>query len=266
MAEAESRLDAVNMASLEAIPEHNPEYERVMLVLAAAPDEPGQLELRRGLPEERQELVRAEIDRFPSYGRPTVLSAVPGFRSIRLGGHGGPNFEIEGYGGELRLDGSGYLQFYTHVNARDDGSLPVYDEHVFGDLMNGLRLLALHAAQSGSLGALNIKASIVAPGTSDLVLFEYRSDNPFRDPIRGTTALAQPAPASLRSFTIDSMVDDPESLIAAARLIASDLFSAFGLVEPLQVDTDGHLRRAGFQQAWHGQLAAWAAEHGVDLV
>ena len=48
--------------------------------------------------------------------------------------------------------------------------------------------------------------------------------------------------------------------------MASDLFSAFGLIEPFQADADGLLRRAGFQKGWHSQLAACADEAGVELV
>ena len=59
---SEASSAAQRQAVLEALPQHDSESERMVLILTTAADEPGMLELRRGLPEKWQQLARLPLD------------------------------------------------------------------------------------------------------------------------------------------------------------------------------------------------------------
>ena len=250
------------------VPRSDDDLARIVLVVAAAPDIPGDIEMRRGLCEEWEGWLD-DVSWFPSYQQWYDLDAAPGFRSIRLGWRDHETgVMIAHHGGELGLDGAGFLISGADARLMSDGSGAVADHCVVADLVNSVSLLANHAARSGALGALSIATLLDSPQAPRFgICAQARSGiHSHRSALPGTRVIAAPTPPTRRSFPIEALVDDPRELLSAVRLLAGDLLSAFGVPEPPQIDAELQLVEHRFPNEWSAHLEGWAAKRGMPIV
>jgi len=240
----------------------------IWLILALVPDVPGELRLNGRLVSDWQEWVSRRLRDFPCYNqRNARYSAAVGFRSIVIHDSIDSHPTLYRMGGELKLDGRGFLVF-GYLGGDGDvgasaGSLHLYDEFVVADLINGLGVLAEHARRTGSSGEVEVAAQIIRP-SEPLTLNQYRGWMPGMLP--GSRGLVQDVEPVRRTFTIDGSADAGPEQVGNVRLLAGDMFSAFGVAEPLQINDRFQLIEAGFHAAdtWPG-AKNWAERNGVGL-
>lgn len=236
------------------------------LVLALVPDIPGGLTMRRGLADEWQEWILPALVEFPGLHR-GGLDVTTGFRGLDLHDdrYEGPP-SIRDHGGRLMLDGGGYLIFRLPngrvvLGGDAEDSVRIYDEHVWGDLVNGLGVLARHAIRAGTAGDAQVSAAVVCPGR--MALAQYRAQ--FAGVLRDTFPIDNTTGVSRHTISLDACVAPGPELVGAARLLGSDLSSAFGVPEPQQADGLA-LILDRFHRDHSDRVKRWADEAGVELL
>ncbi len=258
-------LDRIHRAGIDAIPADERRESWAWLILSLAPDFPGGLELRHGLVTEWRDWINQALREFPAYQRQDV-DVTLGFLSLTVHDVYDPDSPIRQIGGTLQLDGSGFLLF-GYVGGRNmvgvgEDVIPIYDEHLLGDIVNGLRVLATHSVRSGSSGNGQVRAELLSTSLP-MVLAQYRSR--FPGELDGTKRVAGTTGVTSRTIPLAaSSVPSPE-LLGGARMLTADLGSAFGQPEPQQVTMDLQLRRARFQRDWQGWFESWAEHAGVEI-
>ncbi len=138
----------------------------------------------------------------------------------------------------------------------------LHDEQVVNAILTGLRFLGHHARDRA------------AAGGNALLRAHVRAD-------RGRANLGtggRAAPGSTwemwRDWSVqqaefaaplDTLAVDGPDLVAAAYLLASDLFQTFGLPEALQLTRDGQIRGRHWSKDRIPQLREWATQAGVTI-
>lgn len=171
---------------------------------------------------------------------------------------------------DLHSDGAGIFAVNTIDNTRrgmsgpeDPASVGVHDEEIVNGLLSGLRFLARHARdRAGAGGDALIRAQIHGEDLSRTVLLST-GNRAFGDSMG--RPLAVPAHEAQSAAPLDVLADDGPGLVAAAWLLASDLFQEFGLPEALQVTRDGELRRKYWSSYRHQEIQAWADQAGIPV-
>lgn len=243
------------------------------LTLSCVPSSPGSLDLEDGIHDRWREWADMSIRRFPMSLRLLGVDmermfrpASVGFRSIELADSLDQQRNFYSQFARLSLDGSGTVIFgypeSLQVHNVDKTWSAVFDEQVFGDLVNGLELLSRHASATGAVGDVTIGAQVFSERPIVLAQLRRRHIGPSR--IAGRT-VRDATPIAMRSTTIAAAAAPSPSLLASARLIATDLFSAFGLAQPEQVTVDNQLVLKGFRERLHPALKAWANNAGVEV-
>jgi hypothetical protein len=169
-------------------------------------------------------------------------------------------------GGRLYLDGRGVL-IIGYLGGRGSAGIPkgaigIFDEYVVGDLVNGIGVLASHASRCGASGIVQLAAQLIGAGS--MVLAQFRS-NP-SGPIGDTRSVLRSTGHSRHSVPLDATASPSPDRIAAARLLALDLFSAFALPEPQQITSELQLVRRGFNAEWQPRMEQRAAEAQVEVI
>ena len=189
-----------------------------------------------------------------------------GFRSIELADSLDRQRNFYSLLAGLNLDGSGTVIFGYPESVKVYDVAPtwsaLFDEQVFGDVANGLEVLAQHAGAAGAVGDVTIGAQVFSERPIVLAQLRHHRIGPSR--ITGRT-VSDATPIAMRSTTIAAAATPSPSLLATARLIATDLFSAFGLAQPEQVTVDNQLVLEGFREKLHPALKAWATNAGVEV-
>lgn len=240
---------------------------KAWLSLALVPDVSGRLDLRRGLATTWKEWLNPALDLgFPCFGRSSVVNVFTGFQCLELNdgtyGSGVPRL----VGGRLYLDGRGML-IIGYLGGRGSAGIPngtigIFDEYVVGDLVNGIGVLASHASRCGASGIVHLAAQL--SGAGDMVLAESRSNDP--GILEDTRLVVRSTGRSRRSVPLDATASPSSDRIAATRLLALDLFSAFGLPEPQQITNELRLVRRKFQSAWQPRMEEWASKAQVEVI
>lgn len=243
------------------------------LALSCVPSSPGSLDLEDGIQDRWLEWANASICRFPMSLRlydfdmeRMFRPASVGFRSIELADSLDRQRNFYSLLAGLNLDGSGTVIFGYPESVKVYDVAPtwsaLFDEQVFGDVVNGLEVLAQHAGAAGAVGDVTIGAQVFSERPIVLAQLRHHRIGPSR--ITGRT-VSDAAPIAMRSTTIAAAATPSPSLLATARLIATDLFSAFGLAQPEQVTVDNQLVLEGFREKLHPGLKAWATNAGVEV-
>ena len=234
------------------------------LALGLVPDVPGALELRRGVDAQWLEWIRPELRQYPCFGPREVDQSTFGFQSIDVhdGRYGGGAYLVAG---RFWTDGRGLL-LLGYLGGRGDRGVQedrvaVYDEHLVGDVINGLAVLAHHASRTGGSGAVNLTARL---GWSDkpLVLAEHRSQ--FPGPVDGLRSVPRTG-ISRRSADLDVVLDG-RARLGVVRLVAGDLLSSFGWPEPQQITAELQLVRYRTHRQWWQWAENWAGANGVAMI
>ena len=251
------------------------EHDKVAwLLLCCVPSSPGTLQLEDGLPDRWRQWVERSLRGFPVYVSYSPL-LMPrfvhvgsvGFRSIELVDIVDPRRVFYNFFAQLGLDGSGIVVFGYPTRLRIEGldaeTNATFDDKVFGDVINGLEILARHAGETGAVGELTIGAQLFSKRPIAVCQDRLRNIDPSRvssKTVRGGT------PIAIRTTTIESVAVQGLARVALTRLISTDLFSSFGVAQPEQVTVKDQLVLEGFHEKSHQHLKTWAAEAGVEVV
>jgi hypothetical protein len=264
----ERHRGAVHGQALGLVPDKSADAEPwSWLVVSAVPEFPGQLALRRELANEYQSWINAALTEFPTFGRNTTAHITPGFRRLMM--HDDLNrssLELYSTGGFLGLDGDGavilgHLGGRGSVGTTKDTSM-VYDEHLIGDIINSLGVLAKHAALTGAVGYLSITAEVVSE--KPMLIGQYRGN--WTGQFEGTRAVLSSTGRSEHVGSIDDLVQPGPGRVALARLLALDLLSAFGMADVQQITENGEFAIDRFIADRHQKVKNWADGAGVPTV
>ena len=155
----------------------------------------------------------------------------------------------------------GHLGGRGSVGAVPDTSM-VYDEHLIGDLINAVGVLANHAARAGAVGYLSVSAELLSQ--KPMLIGQYRADMPGQ--LHGTRPVPKSTGRSEHNAPLDALVLAGVDRVALARLLALDLLSAFGLPEVQQVTPSGEFALDRFARDRTPHVERWAEAAGVETV
>lgn len=219
------------------------------LVLSCVPSTPGDLQLEEDIPSRWLDWVNPALAEFPRHIDPRhVTQASVSFRSIQLRNGYERDVVLD-----LRLDGSGVLLAGLGI--------PVWDEELVGDVINGLGVLARHANKAGAVGDLCIGSQILTnPGLS------LGHANPLGRvmAMRRARPVAGDTPIGKRTTPIDGAADPGPSLVALTRNVTSDLFSPFGIPQTYHITANNQLVLSLFRERGT-QVRDWAVKAGVQI-
>ena len=91
----------------------------------------------------------------------------------------------------------------------------------------------------------------------------YRDQYDHADEVQGGRVLRAPV-VSEHTLLLESLVGADSELLSAARLVASDIFQAFGSPEVRHITADGKLRRLYFRGDTR-ELFRLAEDRGVEV-
>jgi Putative DNA-binding domain len=169
---------------------------------------------------------------------------------------------------ELHTDGAGFAGLRLHDPRRNTDELGgtwVINQVVLLTLARCLRVLGRHARDNtGAWGDVLVEAQVV--GTRMSLAYLHPQVVLFPERVEGGHTLDGPV-TSRHTVTLDALVGRDQDLLATVRLVATDLFHAFGSPEVGHIAPDGTLRIRYFQgtHADHAQLRRLAEERGVEI-
>jgi Putative DNA-binding domain len=238
------------------------------LVLTLVPDTPGQLELRRGVQESWRDWLRPALRDFPNRLQRDIQAVNLGFRSLTLTDSMNSGDPVYALGGQLELDGNGVLAL-GHPGGRgsigiSETTSAIYDEHLIGDLLNGVATLAEHAIRCGAAADVTVSARLLCRRLP-MGVGQYRSQMSIGT-LYGSHAAGRETGISRHTIPLESLLTDGRERVLGARLLGADLLSAFGLPEPQQITTDLELVRNCFANDIVSTVEQWAERHHVPFV
>ena len=273
----ESRITTLHESANSILDRNDKLDDQAWLVLTATPSSPGDLELKAGLAEQWMDWVRPGLRHLPTHRGQSwqfadryVSRISVGFRSLLLTDGGDHSSRFYCLIASLRLDGSGFIAFghpgiqNIHEDAHE--LRDVYDEHVVSDVIHGLGVLSNHAIRAGATGDLSVGSQLCSD--RPMALFQYRYMQ--YGQLGNTRAVDRMTPIGVRSTPIEIPSVPSLGLLALARSVATDLFSAFGLSQPYQITADNQLdvRHFYYDQFDYvdsrKNLGNWASAAGID--
>ena len=165
---------------------------------------------------------------------------------------------------ELHTDGSGFACHRLHDPRQGPGELGgtwVLNEQLLFEMARCLGVLGRHASDhTGAWGDALVEARLIG---SEMQLAYLDPMGMFPEPIEGGHTLYGPV-TSRHTLALDAIVGRDQDLLASARLVATDLFHAFGSPEIRQITADGKLRIRHLHGD-HAELRSFAEERGVEV-
>ncbi len=258
------RLVDLRQGGLSLIPA---DYEEVpaWLLVAAVPEFAGHLQLSRALIGETQAWLQPALAEFDLYRRPDRLTVRTRFRAMWASDSSAPGRDLYSQACSLGLGGDGYVLLGHFGGGSDFGppadAVVVYDEFMIADLVNAIGVLARHAQRAGAVGHLSFAAQIVS--SQPAVLGHPRGYRPGRyDSGVRVTATGW----SEHDVPLDDVAAAGVERLALARLLALDLFSAFGMAEVAQIAEGPALSWQHFGSEAKRPVEQWARTAGVPIV
>ena len=234
------------------------------LVLSVVPELPGNHELEKGIERRWQQWVNSTLQDLPACEPRSATRASVGFRSIELADTMDSDMRIYSLHARLSLDGSGFLLIgYPYMSDMSNGAryTKIHDEEIVVNVVNGLGVLARHSIAVGVIGDITIGAQVFAP--CPIVLCQYGQ---FRHGmIRGSRRVDEETPIAMRSAPLEPVSTPGSAVLSLARNIVSDLFSPFGLAQPLQITPEGALDISHFDRKYHSVIRTWAMQAGIQV-
>jgi Putative DNA-binding domain len=165
---------------------------------------------------------------------------------------------------ELHFDGTGFA-CQRLSDPRRAGELPgtwVLNETLLFATARCLRVLGRHAVENaGAFGDCLVEARIV--GTEmQLAYLHYLGGAYFPELIENPRTIN--GAVSRHTVTLGTLAGGGQELLAAARLVVTDLFNAFGAPEVRHVTEDGTLRLAYFG-VFREEAARLAGDDGIEV-
>jgi hypothetical protein len=165
---------------------------------------------------------------------------------------------------ELHADGSGFAavgRFDPRRRPGEGTGTWVLNEDLLLAVARTLHLLGRHASENtGAWGDALVEAQVIG---TELQLTYLDQWGLSAQPIEGGRTLEGPL-SSRHTLPLDAVVGRDQDLLASARLVATDLFHAFGSPEVRQIAADGKLRIRHIHGD-HAELRRFAEERGVEI-
>jgi hypothetical protein len=139
------------------------------------------------------------------------------------------------------------------------------DERVVNGILSGLRFLARHARDRAAAGgSALIHAQLYPVGRQQPLRLTYNRGfaRGFGDSL-GDRIMADTVAPSERAAPLDALASDGPDLVAAAYLLATDMFQEFGWAEASQLTSDGGIRLGGWGEESQASVQRWAARAGI---
>lgn len=276
----QSSIEALNREATSILQTADMLDNRSWLILSSVPSAPGNLELESGIAEQWVDWIEPALRDFPTqpgmdwlFTSRYLNHASVGFRSILLTDRDTGGLGFNHSFASLRLDGSGFIAF-GHPGIRsihNDASemRDVYDEHVVVDVIHGLGVLSNHAIRTGATGDLSIGSQLCSD--RPVALFQYRSHH-YCGQLGNTRAVDRRTPLGMRSTPIEGPALPSPDLVALTRSVVTDLFSSFGLAQPIQITARNQLVLRGFYRDQsgpidiHRNIEKWATSAGIESI
>lgn len=240
------------------------------LLVALVPDSPGRLDLRRDTADRWREWVATALCRFPSQLDRRISKVNVGFRSLELTDGYERDDAPDFLTGVLNLDGSGLLAL-AHPGGRGSHGIPpdacaIFDEHLVADLLNGLSTLAEHAVRAGCVGDATISAQLRSASASrEMVIAQYRSMHS-SSLLQGSRRAGLDTGLARHTVPIEALIGQGPDRLLGPRLLACDLWSAFGLAEPQQITASLELVADRFARDAHQPMRSWATAADIPVI
>jgi hypothetical protein len=165
---------------------------------------------------------------------------------------------------ELRADGSGFAAvglFDPRQRPGEGAGTWVLNEDLLLAVARALHLLGRHASENtGAWGDVLVEAQVVGTELQLAYLDQWGMSG---EPIEGGRTLEGPL-SSRHTVPLDAIAGRDQDLLASARLVATDLFHAFGSPEVRQITADGRLRIRHIHGD-HAELRRFAEDRGVEI-
>jgi hypothetical protein len=166
---------------------------------------------------------------------------------------------------ELHTDGSGFAGVRLPPDPRQGPAERVgrwvINEALLYDTARCLRAVGRHARDhTGAWGDALAEARMIGSQMSLTYLDPYGL---VAEPVEGRHTL-DGLLASRHTLTVDAIAGGDQDLLASTRLVATDLFHAFGSPEVRQIAPGGELRIRHIHGD-HAQLRRFAEERGVEI-
>lgn len=174
---------------------------------------------------------------------------------------------------DLHYDGAGTLAAFVLArrppqvapNADEPEARQIDDEMVVNGVLSGLQFLARHARDRSAAGGNALIRAQLYPvwGEQPLRLTYNRGfGRGFCDSLGDRIMTDAGAPPE-RVAPLDALATDGPDLVAAAYLLATDVFQEFGWAEAAQLTSDGRVRLRYWREEWQDRVAQWAATAGI---
>jgi hypothetical protein len=142
----------------------------------------------------------------------------------------------------------------------------LHDEQAVNAILTGLRFLGRHARDRAAAGGnALVRAHVHVDSRFDKHSVNLGTGGRDVSDSRWVTDEDRPVQPAEFAAPLDALADDGPDLVAAAYLLASDLFQAFSLPEVLQLTRDGQIRGRYWNTGWIPQIREWAAQAGVTV-
>lgn len=185
----------------------------------------------------------------------------PGLRRLRLmtnyAYESPPNYQY----GELHVDGAAVAmhRYFAGVEAPAEGEpLIVLNEQLMWLAAKALNVVLKHAVHTGAWGELAVELAVFGPPRT-LGWLEYMR---FVRPVEGARIIDADV-ISRHTFALDDLAAGPQPLLAAARLLLTDVFNAFGSPEVQALTVTGALNSS--YSPVNQELRRWAEANGVEI-
>ena len=166
---------------------------------------------------------------------------------------------------EFHTDGSGFAATPMRWSTQHSSEPVLFDARLIDRVVALLRMLADHAVnRAGAYGEAVVEVRVHAP--VDLMLASSRAANEgweMRGPDTNNTLKGDEV--SRHTLSLDDLTGSQSRLLAASRLVLTDLFQAFGSPEVRQITPDGGLRIRHWSSSEHQSLRRWADANGVEV-
>lgn len=246
----------------EARPEINPDGA-VWVAVSGVPTGAGSITISRETIAETQEWAQQFIGNdvvrgFLGQAAPLVR---PGFRRLRLltnyAHESPPNFQYA----ELHTDGAAVAmhRVYSGAEAPAEGDpVTVLNQHLMWLAAKALNVVAEHAAHAGSWGELAVELAVFGPPRT----LGWLAHGRFIERVEGARIIDTDV-ISTHTLALEDVAAGAPPLLAATRLLLTDVFNAFGSPEVQALSVAGALNASHL--VIDQELRQWAETNGVAI-
>ena len=199
-----------------------------------------------------------EVGGFLGQAAPLVR---PGLRRLRLltnyAENTPPNYQYA----ELHTDGCAVAMhrlFSGREAPSDGGPLPVINVGLLWTTVKALNLVAAHALNVGGWGEVPVELTVFGPPR----VLTWVAHGHFLEPIAGARVLHDDV-VSRHTFLLSDLTARTQALLAATRLLLTDVFNAFGSPEVRALTQSGAL--SAEYVAGAPDVRSWAQQNDIAI-